>query len=30
MEYEEDWQTGRSYIKAESLAKQQALLNMAA
>ena len=28
--YEEDWQTGRSYIKAESLAKQQALLNMAA
>ena len=30
IEYEEDWQTGRSYIKAESLAKQQALLNMAA
>lgn len=30
MEYEEDWQTGRSYIKAESLAKQQALLNTAA
>jgi len=30
MEYEEDWQTGRSYIKAESLVKQQALLNTAA
>jgi transposase-like protein len=30
IEYEEDWQTGRSYVKAESLAKQQALLNMAA
>jgi len=30
IEHEEDWQTGRSYIKAESLAKQQALLNMAA
>ena len=30
MEYEEDWQTGRSYIKADSLVKQQALLNMAA
>jgi hypothetical protein len=30
MEYEEDWQTGRRYIKAESLAKQQALLHMAA
>jgi transposase-like protein len=30
MEYEEDWQTGRSYIKAESLAKQQALLHTAA
>lgn len=30
MEYEEDWQTGRSYIKAESLVKQQALLKTAA
>jgi len=30
IEYEEDWQTGRSYIKAETLAKQQALLNMVA
>ena len=30
IEYEEDWQTGRSYIKAESLVKQQALLNTAA
>jgi transposase-like protein len=30
MEYEEDWQTGRSYIKAESLVRQQALLNTAA
>lgn len=30
IEYEEDWQTGRSYIKAESLVKQKALLNTAA
>jgi len=30
MEYEEDWQTGRCYIKAESLVRQQALLNTAA
>ena len=30
IEYEEDWQTGRSYIKAESLVKQQALLYTAA
>ena len=30
MEYEEDWQTGRCYIKADSLVKQQALLNTAA
>ncbi|MGB4255526.1 MAG: IS256 family transposase, partial [Rectinema sp.] len=25
IEYEKDWQTGKSYIKAESLVKQQAL-----
>ncbi len=30
IEYEEDWQTGRSYIKAESLVKQQALFNTVA
>ena len=30
MEYEEDWQTGRWYIKADSLVRQQVLLNTAA
>jgi len=30
IEYEEDWQTGRSYIKAESLERQRVLLKIAA
>lgn len=30
MEYEEDWQSGRSYINHEALAKQRELLKMAA
>jgi putative transposase len=30
IECEEDWQNGRSYIKAESLARHQVLLNEAA
>ncbi len=30
IEYEEDWQSGRSYMKAESLARHQVLLNEAA
>jgi len=30
VEYEEDWQSGRCYIKAESLERQKALLNNAA
>ncbi|HNP93795.1 MAG TPA: transposase [Rectinema sp.] len=30
IEYEKDWQTGKSYIKAESLVKQQALFYIAA
>lgn len=30
IEYDKDWQTGRCYIKAKSVVKQQALLNMTA
>jgi transposase-like protein len=30
IEYEDDWQTGRSYINAETLAKQRVLLSKAA
>jgi hypothetical protein len=29
MEYEEDWQSGRSYINHEALAKQRLLLKLA-